>query len=139
VGGVRRAALDVVILAATVVAAAVIGFGVPLLWIWIGSILEGDDGVSSVSFAVAVAVMAGITSTYVLAMYLGAWIQARVTEAPQRPTRAPWLRSMRDTPYRAGSAQLGPLERVFVVTTLLVSAAFWVWFLFFAGSSLPNQ
>jgi hypothetical protein len=135
----RRAVVDVVILAATVVAAAVIGFGVPLLWIWIGSILEGDDGVSSVSFAVAVAVMAGIISTYVLAMYIGAWIQARVTQAPKQPTRAPWLRSMRDTPYRAGSAQLGPLERVFVVTTLLVSAAFWVWFLFFAGSSLPNQ
>jgi NhaP-type Na+/H+ and K+/H+ antiporter len=130
---VRRAVVDVVILVATVIGAAVIGFGVPLLWIWIGSILEGDDGVSSVSFAVAMAVLAGIISTYVLAMYLGAWVQAKVTEAPQQQTR-----SMRDTPYRAGSAQLGPLERVFVVTTLLVSAAFWVWFLFFAGSSLPN-
>jgi hypothetical protein len=134
----RRAVVDVVILASTVVVAAVIGFGVPLLWIWIGSILEGDDGVSSVSFAVAMAVLAGIISTYVLAMYVGAWIQSRVTQAPQQQARAPWLRSMRDTPYRAGSAQLGPLERVFVVTTLLVSVAFWVWFLFFAGSSLPN-
>jgi hypothetical protein len=134
----RRAVVDVAILVATVVGAAVIGFGVPLLWIWIGSILEGDDGVSSVSFAVAMAVLAGIISTYVLAMYLGAWLQSRLADAPQRPDRAPWLRSMRDTPHRAGSEQLGPLERVFVVTTLLVSAAFWVWFLFFAGSSLPN-
>jgi hypothetical protein len=134
----RRAVVDTLILVATVIGAAVIGFGVPLLWIWIGSILEGDDGVSSVSFAVAMAVLAGIISTYVLAMYLGAWLQAKLADAPQQAGRAPWLRSMRDTPYRAGSAQLGPLERVFVVTTLLVSAAFWVWFLFFAGSSLPT-
>jgi hypothetical protein len=135
---VRRAVVDTLILVATVVGAAVIGFGVPLLWIWIGSILEGDDGVSSVSFAVAMAVLAGIISTYVLAMFLGAWLQSRLADAPQQTDRAPWLRSMRDTPYRAGEAKLGPLERVFVVTTLLVSAAFWVWFLFFAGSSLPN-
>jgi hypothetical protein len=128
----------VVVLVATVVGAAVIGFGVPLLWIWIGSILEGDDGVSSVSFAVAMAVLAGIISTYVLAMYLGAWLQSRFADAPQQADRAAWLRSMRDTPYRSGTAKLGPLERVFVVTTLLVSAAFWVWFLFFAGSSLPT-
>jgi hypothetical protein len=134
----RRAVVDVVVLVATVVGAAVIGFGVPLLWIWIGSILEGDDGVSSVSFAVAMAVLAGIISTYVLAMYLGAWLQSRFADAPQQTDRAPWLRSMRDTPYRSGTAKLGPLERVFVVTTLLVSAAFWVWFLFFAGSSLPT-
>jgi hypothetical protein len=135
---VRRAVVDTLVLVATVIVAAVIGFGVPLLWIWIGSILEGDDGVSSVSFAVAMAVLAGIISTYVLAMYLGAWLQAKFAHAPRQEARAPWLRSMRDTPYRAGSAQLGPLERVFVVTTLLVSGAFWVWFLFFAGSSLPN-
>jgi hypothetical protein len=134
---VRRAVVDTLILVATVIGAALIGFGVPLLWIWIGSILEGDNGVSSVSFAVAMAVLAGIISTYVLAMYLGAWLQSRL-EAPKHVDRAPWLRSMRDTPYRAGEAKLGPLERVFVVTTLLVSAAFWVWFLFFAGSSLPN-
>jgi hypothetical protein len=135
----RRAAVDVVILIATVVAAAVIGFGVPLLWVWIGSMLQGDDGVSSVSFVVAVAVMAGIITTYVMAMLFGAWIQDRVAHSPDEVTRAPWLRSMRDTPYRSSASKLGPLERVFVVTTLLVSGAFWVWFLFFAGSSLPNQ
>ena len=133
-----RRVLDVLILIATVVAAIVIGFGVPLLWIWIGSILEGDDGVSSTSFVVAVAVLAGIITTYVMAMYIGAWIQMRIADTPDQVTRAPWLRSMRDTPYRHGGAKLGPLERVFVVTTLLVSAAFWAWFLFFAGSSLPN-
>ena len=135
----RRAAIDAVILVVTVAAAVVIGFGVPLLWIWIGSLLEGDDGVTTLSFSVLVAVLGGIIVTYVAALYGAAWVQSRLENAPDRPTRSPWLRSTRDTPYRAGGAQLGPLERVFVVTTLLVSGAFWIWFLFFAGSSLPNQ
>ena len=135
----RRAVLDLLIMVATVIAAIVIGFGVPLGWIWIGSRLQGDDGATTVSFTVAVAIMLGIIVTYVLALYLAAWVQARLVESPAGPNRSPWLRSMRDTPQRAGANKLGPLERVFVTTTLIVSGVFWIWFLFIAGSPLPNQ
>ena len=31
------------------------------------------------------------------------------------------------------------VERVFVVTTIVVTIAFWLWFAFKAGSPLPNQ
>ena len=39
----------------------------------------------------------------------------------------------------AAAAVAGGIERVFVVTTLIVTAAFWLWLLFLAGSPLPNQ
>jgi hypothetical protein len=31
------------------------------------------------------------------------------------------------------------VERVFVVTTIVVTLAFWIWFAFESGSPLPNQ
>lgn len=133
-----RATIDIVILVATVAAAIVIGFGVPLLWVWIGSMMQGDDGVTTLSFLVVCVVLAGIIATYVATLYLASWVQTRIASGPERPERAPWLRSMRDTPTRAGT-QLRPLERVFVTTTLIVTLVFWAWFLFLAGSPLPNQ
>ena len=42
-----------------------IGFGVPLGWIWIGSQLQGDSGASDVDFSVAMAILFGIIATYV--------------------------------------------------------------------------
>lgn len=135
----KRATLDLLILVATAVAAVVIGFGVPLGWIWVGSMLEGDDGVTTLSFTVVLAVLAGIVVTYIAALYAAAWVQDRIAAPVGQTDRAPWLRSMRDTPYRAGGTKLRPLERVFVTTTLIVSAVFWIWFLFIAGSPLPNQ
>ena len=50
------------------------------------------------------------------------------------------MRGMTDTPRSAtaGSA-MGGIERVFVVTTIIVTVAFWLWFAFKAGSPLPNQ
>jgi hypothetical protein len=34
---------------------------------------------------------------------------------------------------------MGGIERLFVVTTMIVFAAFWLWFAFKAGSPLPSQ
>jgi hypothetical protein len=34
---------------------------------------------------------------------------------------------------------LGSIERIFIVTTMIVTVAFWLWFAFEAGSPLPNQ
>jgi Zn-dependent protease with chaperone function len=124
----------------TIAAAVVIGFGVPAGWVWIGSQLQGGSGASSVSFTAAVVVLMGIIATYAVLMIAAGWVQALLGDEREakRPVREPWMRSMRDTPQRAGQQQLRPLEQVFVVTTLIVTAAFWVWFALFAGSPLPN-
>jgi hypothetical protein len=49
------------------------------------------------------------------------------------------MRGMTDTRQRPGASSMGNVERVFVVTTMIVTAAFWLWFAFKAGSPLPNQ
>ncbi len=40
---------------------------------------------------------------------------------------------------RAINTIINGVERLFVVTTIVVSIAFWLWFAFKAGSPLPNQ
>ncbi|MGB6423894.1 MAG: hypothetical protein WBF18_01305 [Solirubrobacterales bacterium] len=131
--------------AVTVVSAAVIGFGVPLGWLWIGSQVQGGSGATTLNFSVAMLVMAGIIATYVGVLYLAGWMMSKADPAirseTQRGTaREPWMRGMTDSrSVQRRNPLVGGIERVFVVTTLVVSAAFWVWLLFLAGSPLPNQ
>lgn len=140
-----RSLRDILGLLLTVVAAIVIGFGVPLLWVWIGSQLQGGSGATSLSFSVAIAILLGIIATYVAVLYLAGWAMGRahpqLRERRQRSTaREPWMRGMSDTRrlQRANQQHMAGLERVFVITTIIVSAAFTIWLLFIAGSPLPN-
>lgn len=137
-----RALVSLAGFALTVAAAILIGFGVPLGWVWIGSQLQGDSGATSTSWSVAMAILFGIIFTYVLLLYLAGIVMAlfdsgsRDGSAPKQ--RAPWMRGMTDTrPVNRNT--LGNVERVFVVTTVIVTVAFWAWFAFKAGSPLPNQ
>jgi hypothetical protein len=135
-----RAIASVTSFALTVVAAIVIGFGVPLGWIWIGSQLQGNNGATNTSFSVAMAILFGIIFTYVALLYLAGFVMA-LFEGPDQhgpAPRAPWMRGMTDTRQRPQDS-MGGIERVFVVTTMIVTAAFWLWFAFKAGSPLPNQ
>jgi len=137
-----RAVGQLITFVATVVAAVIIGFGVPLAWVWIGSQLQSGSGASTVNFSVAMVILFGIVLTYVLLLYLAGIVMAffgsRNGPGPTAP-RAPWMRGMTDTrELRRGSA-MGAIERLFVVTTVLVTLAFWLWFAFKAGSPLPNQ
>jgi hypothetical protein len=137
-----RTARSVITFTLTVLAAIAIGFGVPLLWIWIGSQLQGDNGATNTSFSVAMAILFGIIFTYVLVLYLAGVVMSLFEGgASDRPAtaRSPWLRGQTDTRQRTQADGMGGVERVFVVTTVLVTAAFWLWFAFKAGSPLPNQ
>jgi hypothetical protein len=136
---------EILVLVATVVSAALIGVGVPVGWLWIGSQVQGDTGATSLDFSVVMLVLFGIIATYVAVLFVAGWIMERadpsVRDDTQRGTaRTPWMRGMTDTrahlrqrPVAAG------IERVFVITTLLATVAFWLWLLFLAGSPLPNQ
>lgn len=123
------------------VAAVAIGAGVPLLWIWLGSLIQGSRGSSSVEASTALAMVVGIVLTYALVVYLAAWIQGRGEDDRKQaapPVRYPWNRSMRDEPYRPGTSKLSPVEAVFVVTAVVASVAMLIWFFAFAGSPLPS-
>jgi hypothetical protein len=116
-----------------------IGAGVPLLWIWIGSLIQSSRGADHVEGTTAAIIFVGIIATYVIVLMIAGAIQARGQAAEAKaPPRYPWNRSMRDEPYRPGSGKLSPVEAVFVGTAVVASIAMLIWFFAFAGSPLPT-
>ena len=122
-----------------VIAAALIGAGVPLAWIWIGSLIQSSRGAQNVEGSTAAILFVGILGTYVIILMIAGAIQARSESDEDRgPTRYPWNRSMRDEPYRPGTQKLSPVEAVFVGTAVVASIGMLIWFFAFAGSPLPT-
>jgi len=122
----------------TLVGALVIGFGVPLFWIYVASQFYGKTG--AVNGPVAVFIGTGILVSYYGLLLIASWIRARLLKREMgRPARDPWNRSMRDTPYKPGHERSDPVERLFVATAIVSMIAFLVWFAFFAGAPFPNS
>ncbi len=121
-----------------IAAAAFVGAGIPLFWIWIGSMIQGSRGAQGVESATAVVLIAGILISYIIVVIIASAIQSRNVGSSRPPTRYPWMRSMRDEPYRPGTTKLSPVESVFVGTAVVASIAMLVWFFAFAGSPLPG-
>ena len=120
-------------------AAVVIGAGVPLFWIWLGSKISDSRGANQVEGSTAAILFVGILISYVVILMIAGAIQARSEAGQERaPARYPWNRSMRDEPYRAGTDKLTPVEAVFVGTAVVASIAMVIWFFAFAGSPLPT-
>jgi hypothetical protein len=122
-----------------IVAAVLIGAGVPLLWVWVGSLIQASRDSQGVEGTTAVIMVVGILASYVIILMVAGAIQARSEDPDARgPTRYPWNRSMRDEPYRPGSEKLTPVEAVFVGTAIVASIGMMIWFFAFAGSPLPT-
>ena len=122
-----------------IVAAVVIGAGVPLFWIWVGSVIQGSRGAQQVEGSTAAILIIGILVSYIVILVIAGAIQGRGSDQSERaPTRYPWNRSMRDEPYRPGTSKLTPVEAVFVGTAVVASIAMVVWFFALAGSPLPT-
>ena len=122
-----------------IVAAVLIGAGVPLAWIWVGSLIQASRDSQGVEGSTAVIMVVGILASYVIILMIAGAIQARTEDDDERgPTRYPWNRSMRDEPYRPGSEKLSPVEAVFVGTAIVASIGMMIWFFAFAGNPLPT-
>lgn len=118
---------------------AVIGFGIPLLWLLIAAEIQGAAGITRMTKTTAIAVFPGIVLTYAIVMYAIGWAMSRRDGAERLPpprTRYPWLRSMRDEPERTEKPTR--LEMVFITAASAVSIAFMVWFFLWAGNPLPS-
>lgn len=116
-----------------------IGFGVPLFWIWLASTLYDKSG--AVTGPVAVFIFTGILVSYWALLLIGSWVRGRLMglEAGRTgPRRQSWNRSMRDSAYRPGEHQSDPVERLFVTTAIVSMIAFVIWFAFFAGAPFPT-
>ena len=114
--------------------------GSPLLALWIGSRVQGEDSQASMT---AFAAVIGCLVLFSIGLYqalkhvMHAYQETTGT-LPTVRTHAPWLRSMRgERPdYGAGRAHIGGAERIIVVTVLIAAAAFELWFFFLSGSSI---
>jgi hypothetical protein len=116
-------------------ASIIVGFGVPLMWLWIGSQIQALINASAVSFAVAIGIFFGITFTYML--LLVALGKLHQHAAGSNYSRSPWMRGF--TESKASPHSLSWPEKLFVTAALLVTGAFLLWFSFMAGSPLPYQ
>jgi hypothetical protein len=136
---IRRALVGTGSTALTLVGACLIGFGVPLFWIWVASTLYGKPG--AVSGPVAAFIGMGILVSYWGLLLIASWVRARMInrELDRGPRRASWNRSMRDSAYRPGDHRSDPVERLFVATAIISLIAFAVWFALFAGAPFPSN
>jgi ABC-type nickel/cobalt efflux system permease component RcnA len=114
--------------------------GSPLLAVWLGSKVQGDESQPSMG-AYAVVIVSLIAFSWglyqLLKLVMSAYQDATGT-APTVRSHAPWLRSMRDEHHEhaASTRGISSAERVVVVVVLLGAAAFEIWFFFFSGSSI---
>jgi hypothetical protein len=113
--------------------------GSPLLALWIGSQVQGEDSQASMT---AFAAVIGCLALFSIGLYqalkrvMHAYQETTGT-LPTVRTHAPWLRSMRgERPEYGGGTHIAGAERIVVVTVLIAAAAFEIWFFFFSGSSI---
>jgi hypothetical protein len=129
------------IVIATALAAINLWTGAPLLAVWIGSHAQ-DGKVLSLRGVVTVLVVLAVLS-FVLAWVLS-WLNSKYDQLIGRPptlTRtSPWQRRMRGEldEHLRDRYELSAPERVLAACVIVGVLAFEVWFLFLAGSSLPN-
>jgi hypothetical protein len=136
---IRRALIGTGSTAFTLVGAVMIGFGVPLFWIWAASQLYDKPG--AVTGPVAIFIFTGILVSYWGLLLVASWIRARTGAGRQEAeqyNRAAWNRSLRDERYAPGqSRESDPIERLFVATAIVSIIGFAIWFAFFAGAPFP--
>jgi hypothetical protein len=106
----------------------VLGAGVPLAWVWVGSQLSSSPG-QSISGLAALAALAGPPATYVAIIVLAGLIRAP-GDGAARPPRMSWNHSAGEVRPRTRPAS--GFEVVIVLATLVVAVAFEAWLLLFA-------
>jgi hypothetical protein len=114
----RTGAGATLVLLIMVIGSLVLWIGTPLLWLWVGSQIQGAT--SSLGTALGVSFLGVVVTIMLLAGIL-----AKLSDVYQANRRA---RGLEDTGHYV-------LEAVLVVSAGLTLAAFVVWFFLFAGAS----
>ena len=111
--------------------------GIPIGWLWIGSQIQSDSG--QASFGLYLGILLGIiVSMVVVGKLLHGLngVYGRLTGSEVVRVRMPWHRSLRGE--EEGRAPRQILDVVMVISVMAAGFVFLIWFLFFAGSSLPG-
>jgi hypothetical protein len=106
--------------------------GPPLVWVWIGSQVQGGTAPTATAI---VTVLGGLIVSYMLLGLVVAAIAGRSEERRVERVRYAWNRSLRDARYEVRRSH--PLEDAFVVAAVLVTVVVTVWFFLFGNPGVP--
>jgi hypothetical protein len=125
------------LLAGMALAAVNLFTGAPLLAIWLGARVQGDEGGLTMTAVLVVVV------TLALLCWALIWVLNRLGAAHDRAVgrppgrrRAPWLKPFNEAAGGAQGAGLRALDAILVAAVVLAGLAFEVWFFFYAGASI---
>lgn len=130
---VRKTAWTVIRWPLALIAIVFFGAGVPYLWVWVGSQLQGGTAPSFSGLGVA---LLGIILSYSLMAYLLAWLKAVVTHDEGKPVRHDWNRSLSAERYSGPTTH--PIEDIVITATILVGIVCTIWFLLFGDPGVPQ-
>jgi divalent metal cation (Fe/Co/Zn/Cd) transporter len=115
------------------VAVIVFGAGIPLLWVWVGSQLQGGTAPSMSGIGVT---LLGLVGSYWLLAYLFAALKQRSSPEAQRPVRYEWNRSLSAERREAGR-NTHALEDIAAFATVVVAIVCTIWFVLFGNPGVP--
>jgi hypothetical protein len=112
--------------------------GCPLLALWVGSQVVGEQALSMAAIGVVVVVLAVLVFVMVVALTWLNNIYDELTGRPRTERRATWMRSMRAEAEGHVSQRVGitALERIVMINVYVAVIALLIWFFFLAGSPL---
>jgi hypothetical protein len=110
---------------------ALFAAGPPLLWVWIGSQVQGGTTPSATAI---VTVISGLAITYMFLAVVVAAVASR-SRGAQKRMRYAWNRSMRDERHEVRRGHV--MEDIFVAVTIVVGVVIVFWFLFYGSPGVP--
>jgi heme/copper-type cytochrome/quinol oxidase subunit 2 len=128
----RRGVSATVTRVAVVALALLVGLGVPVLWIWIGSQVQDTTAPSWTALAV---VHVGMIFTLLLIAGFFSFFVAR--SKARRKERADWMRGMSEERRVESISDVHPLELVIFFAVFVDIIVFIVWFFAFADPGTP--
>jgi hypothetical protein len=129
---VRRGLSSTVTQIGVIVLGAVVGLGVPLAWIWIGSQFQQGTAPSWTAFAV---VLAGLIGTLLLIAGFFSFFIARSKERSR--ARVDWMRGQSEERRKESFSDTHPLEMIIFFAVFVDFIVFIAWFIFFADPGHP--
>lgn len=111
---------------------AVVGLGVPVLWIWIGSQVQESTAPSWAALAV---VHVGMITTLLLIAGVFSFFVARSRERDL--ARVDWMRGQSEARRSDSISTTHPLELIIYFAVFVDVIVFLVWFFFFADPGNP--
>ena len=113
--------------------------GAPIVAVWVGAQVQGDEGgLSMTAVLVVIVVLAVICAALVAALNRMGAAHDRLAGRQANRRQTPWMRPFNSDQGHGDATSLRALDKVLVGVVVLAGIGFEAWFLFFAGSSIGS-